>query len=365
MMVNTGVAAARADDPVFALPWLAKALRADAGSSTREFAHRTRIASVLQEMPDLRAIRFHQRLIQHAAFSPDGSRAATASYDGTVRVWDTATGAEIGLPRPHANPGAGLTLLFRVDFSPDGSRLVSAGNLDARLWDTASGRLLSPPLPHANEVRVARFSPDGSRILTASLDRTIRCWSATTGQPIGAPMSHEAGILVADWSPDGRLIVSGGRDRTVSVWDAATGRRLAVTPLHEGLISHVEVAPTGRYFVSASASPVFRVWHLPDATLAATLTAGRSVRQARFDPTGSHLLATESDGSARLWDWRRGTAVRSISHPGSRSAVVWVGWSANGRRVMTATAERARVWDIETGRPLTPPDPPYPYPHPR
>jgi eukaryotic-like serine/threonine-protein kinase len=158
LLVENGLRTAEAGDPVASLPWLVAALREELGDAQREWPHRARIGSVFAGLPELAALWVHERLIQHAAISPDGGRVATASYDGTVRVWDTVSGLEIGPARWHTNDGPGVTLLFHVGFSPDGTRVVSAGNRDARIWDVVTGDLTVPPLTHANEVRVAAFS---------------------------------------------------------------------------------------------------------------------------------------------------------------------------------------------------------------
>ena len=355
LLVDTGLNAATSGDPALSLPWLVAALQADAGDPARERPHRMRLASVLNEFPELRALWFHERLIQHAAFSRDGAKAATASYDGTVRVWDTATGAEIGPPRRHTNDGFGITLLFHVAFSPDGERVVSAGNRDARVWDVASGQLMGQPLRHSNEVRVASFSPDGLRILTAGIDRTLRIWNAATGDALTEPLLHDAGLLTAAWSPNGRFIASGGRDRLVKVWNAATGQLQSSTPTQEGEISHVEFSPDGEHFVTASRSTTVRVWRALDGVEVAALKNAGGVRHASFSPDGRWLLTSGTDHIARIWDWRAGTEQPALPH--RVESVVWVGWSADGQRALTAGPSRMQVWDIKSGEPLTPPLP--------
>jgi hypothetical protein len=118
----TGVRLAQAGNPLQALPWLVEALRLDAGEAAREHPHRTRIASLFAQSPTLEAMIFHERIIQHAAFSPDGRLVATASYDGTVRVTETDSGREVCPPLRHTNALLGVTYLYFVAFSPDGQR---------------------------------------------------------------------------------------------------------------------------------------------------------------------------------------------------------------------------------------------------
>ena len=101
---------------------------------------------------------------QSAAFSPDGSRIVTASFDLTARIWDAATAKEIALLRGHDGQ------LYSAAFSPDGSRIVTA-SLDqtARIWEAASAKEIAVLRGHEGAVRSAAFSPDGSRIVTGSI----------------------------------------------------------------------------------------------------------------------------------------------------------------------------------------------------
>ena len=83
-------------------------------------------------------------------------------------------------------------------------------------------------------VMSAAFSPDGTRIVTASLDRTARVWDAATGKPIGEPLKgHEVLCERAAFSPDGKRIVTASSDKTARIWDAETGQ-----PIGEPLTGH-------------------------------------------------------------------------------------------------------------------------------
>jgi eukaryotic-like serine/threonine-protein kinase len=355
LLVDNGLRVVEAGDPIASLPWFVAALREDLGDGEREWPHRARIGSLFKDLPELVALWFHERLIQHSAFSVDGRRVATASYDGTVRVWDTGSGREIGPARWHTNDGAGMTLLFHVAFSPDGSRVVSAGNRDARIWDVHSGAMLTSPLTHANEVRFAAFSPDGQHVLTASLDRTARLWDAASGEPIHSALEHEGGVLTASWSLDSRRVASGGRDRIARVWEVGSGRLLMATPPQEGEITQVEFSPDGEQLVATCGSAKVQIWRPADGELLATLRDEGGVRQARFSPDGERLITAGTDRQARIWDWRLGKSVLSLPH--RAGGVDWVGWSADGRRVFTACASRMQLWDAESGEALTAPLP--------
>src|SRR5271170_6927233 len=122
------------------------------------------------------ALAGHTGLVNSVAFSPDGSRIVTASWDTTARMWDAKTGAALATLSGHkfwVNSAA---------FSPDGGRVVTTSwDKTARVWDAKTGAALAVLSGHTGPVNSARFSPDGSRVITASNDNTARVWDAKTG----------------------------------------------------------------------------------------------------------------------------------------------------------------------------------------
>ncbi|CCA76377.1 related to WD40-repeat protein (notchless protein) [Serendipita indica DSM 11827] len=109
-------------------------------------------------------------------------------------------------------------------------------------------------LGHQRSVTAVSFSPDGTRIVSGSWDRTIRQWDAETGQPLGEPLQgHEGEVMAIAFSPDGTRIVSGSSDSTIRQWDAETGQPLG-EPLqgHESFVNTVACSPDGTQVVSGS-----------------------------------------------------------------------------------------------------------------
>jgi len=121
----------------------------------------------------------HQGWINGVAFSPDGTRLATGSYDGTARVWDAATGRELLTLTGHQST------VLAVTFSPDGGQLATASyDGTAKIWDTAPGRELLTLVGHAGSVEAVATSPDGRHLVTASGDGKVKMWDAATGQEL-------------------------------------------------------------------------------------------------------------------------------------------------------------------------------------
>ena len=152
------------------------------------------------------------------AFSPDGRRLASAGDDGTVRLWDPATGAELATLTGHTGR------VTAVAFSPDGRRWPPP------VPTRRCGCGTRPPAPqlatltgHTGPVTAVAFSPDGRLLASASGDGTVRLWDPATGAEQAALTGHTGSVTAVAFSPDGRRLASAGCDGTVRLWDPATG----------------------------------------------------------------------------------------------------------------------------------------------
>ncbi len=109
-------------------------------------------------------------------------------------------------------------------------------------------------------VQSAAFSPDGKRIVTASVDNTARVWDAARGKVLATLEGHSSYVYSAAYSPDGKRIVTASRDETARVWDAASGKVLAVLEGHSHFVYSAAYSPDGKRIVTASADKTARVW---------------------------------------------------------------------------------------------------------
>ncbi|BDC45339.1 eIF2A-related protein [Paraburkholderia terrae] len=287
----------------------------------------------------------HHDVVRSATFSPDGRRVATASADGTARLWDAATGQVIAQLSGHQGP------VISVAFSPDGRRVVTASvDRTARVWNAATGQVIASLAGHQGMVRSAAFSPDGRWVATASADGTARLWDAATGQVIAQLSGHQGPVISVAFSPDGRRVVTASVDRTARVWNAATGQVIASLAGHQGMVRSAAFSPDGRRVVTASWDSTARVWSAATGQVIASLAGHQErVESAAFSPDGRRVVTASSDWTARVWDAATGQVIASLT--GHQDEVTFSAFSPDGRRVVTASRDNtARVWDAATGQ---------------
>jgi hypothetical protein len=152
-------------------------------------------------------------------------------------------------------------------FSPDGTRLVTASDdRTARIWDAATGRLLVTLKGHAGPVNGATFSPRGAHLATVSADNMARLWDVATGKSLATLEGHTGAVNSAVFSADGTRLVTASNDWTVRLWDVATGKSLATLEGHAGPVNSVVFSADGTRLVTASRDGTARLWRVPPPT---------------------------------------------------------------------------------------------------
>jgi WD40 repeat protein len=319
------------------------------------------------------------------AFSPDGRTLATASYDKTVRLWDTAKWQ----PRKTLSGHTGWVL--SVAFAPDGGMLATGGyDKTVRLWDAETGEPRGVWKDHSAGVRSVAFAPDGKQLASAGADRIIRVWNTADGTIAHLLKGHRGAVRAVAFSPDGKALASGAEDRTVKLWDAATGKERATIagmpdivgavrfspkgqtlaagtftgavvvcdPLtghrRQTLVGHNEpvtavlFADDGRRLITASQDRALREWSSAkpaDATSLRTLR-GLAVPAAAVavSPDGRRAVSGGTDGSLTFWDATTGEIDGTLPDAHA-DAVAHVAWSGDGQRVVSVGREgRVQVW---------------------
>jgi WD40 repeat protein len=280
----------------------------------------------------------HTASVRAVAWSPDGSRLASASRDGSTRIWDAATGAEL------LALGDRDELLDAVAWSPDCAWIATCGRgCPVNVFDTRTGmRVAALELP--DFTRDLAFSPDGTRLAAASRDRVIRIFDTLTWRTVVELIGHGNEVWGVAWSPDGRRLASVSHDKTAIVWDAETGAVQRTFTAHTRLMQGVGWSPDGTRIIVSSSDGKIMTWDVAEFRLADAIAGYRDTPSwIRWSPDGRRIAFVCGDRTARIWDAERDAEVAVLRGHGD---IVWsASWSPDGTRIVTGSEDATvRVW---------------------
>jgi WD40 repeat protein/energy-coupling factor transporter ATP-binding protein EcfA2 len=285
----------------------------------------------------------HEMTVYSAAFDRDGKRIITASGDGTVRIWDAQSGKEV------LRVGKADDFMGYAAISPDESCLVTGNNELVQLWDTKNGNLLRTFHGHESVVHWVGFSPDGTRIASASGDDTIRIWNLDSVKPeILCWDKHQGRVNHAIFSNDGKYIVSASADKTARLWSAQDGREILSFDHHDGEVSMVCISSDAKRLVTACLN-IVRVWDIKNKTLIHILSGHGPINSVSFNPDGTKIVAAFGDRKVRLWNLKNGKEMNIPNDDGE--LVNTVCFSPRGTYLVMGSANGVvKLYDASSGK---------------
>jgi RNA polymerase sigma factor (sigma-70 family) len=289
-------------------------------------------------------------------FLPGDNELISASFDGSVRLWDLVTGKEA------RRLAGGLDLIGIAVLSPDGTAVAAISNdSTVHVWDVTTGREVRtfgnlPSYPPA-----LAFAPGGQALAAGYAgERLIRLWDLATGRELRQFKGEITGVECVAFTPDGRTLIAGDDAGSVFVWDVASGklRRSWKTPAR--WVLRLAVSPDGQSLatVGGGSESEVRLWEIDTGREVRQLATGdRRVDRVTFAPDGRTLavggqVATEF-GSVQLWDPATGQQLRRWTATGFGMGALT--FSHDGRTVAAAGNDcRIRLWEAATGKELQP-----------
>jgi WD40 repeat protein/transcriptional regulator with XRE-family HTH domain len=290
----------------------------------------------------------HTASVNGVAYSPEGKLIATASDDGTVKIWDADTGKEILTFSGHN--GA----VHDISFSPDGRYLASASDDGtAKIWNLQSGEPVLTFAGHGDTVFDVAFSPDGNLVATSGLDEYVRIWDPISGdESLALPFEGGDQLRGLAFVPDGtRIAVTSTKHPWGRVWDTSTGEVLLNGfPAHRDALVDIAFSSDGKLIATASSDATAKIWDTATGELLYTL-AGHTlpVTGVAFDPAATHLATTSWDQTTRLWSIQ--PTSESLFIPIDAPWSMRISYSPDGNRILAGDPDEksTKVWEATSG----------------
>ncbi|WP_282012213.1 caspase family protein [Nitrospina watsonii] len=247
----------------------------------------------------------HEGAVQVVSISPDGRLAASGGADTTVRLWNLSSGEEERILRGHFGAVTSLT------FSSNGQRLISGGSDEAVvLWNTSTGEALhtffdtrgsGSGFAPLEPVRAVGIAPDGDTVVAAQ-GNSVRLWQTATGTQVWLQSSKSA-IATTVFFPDGERIAFAGQDGGIHLVAAATGAPLRTLETHAGGVNAVALSQDGNHLVSGGQDGTLKLWRLESGSALHVFEGHtQAVTSVAFAPDGRFAVSGSRDHSVRQWD---------------------------------------------------------------
>ncbi len=291
------------------------------------------LGQVFSKVEELNSFDGHSEWLSSVTFSPDGQTIASASYDGTVKLW-SHDGYLLKNLQGHTD------VVNDVSFSPDGHIIASAcWDKTIKLWKS-DGTLLKTLQGHRDSILGVSFSPSGQTIASVSKDKTIKLWSLD-GRLLRTIQGHNNSVLNVTFSRDGQTIASASKDKTIKLW-SLDGTLLKTLEGHRDTVSAISFSPNSKMLVSSSLDKTLKLWSRDGKLLNTLDTHQQAVLDVALSPDGQTIASASADRTIKLWRVD-GSPIKTLE--GHRDSVSGVSFSPDGKMLVSSSLDKTvKLW---------------------
>ncbi len=293
----------------------------------------------------------HTDKVTSISLSPDESVIASASFDGTIRLWDIGIGQTmIELPTKKLP-------LLAVSFSPNGQYIAHAYAVDEDcsiyIWNLNNNCYQCVLKGHQSIVRSISFSHDGHYLVSTSNDGTIRVWDISKEKCVNILRDCDIITLSAVFSPDDSLIVVASSDKFVRIWSTESWKLIHILEGHSDVVTHVTFSEDGSMLASASEDYTIRIWDTTTWKCLRCLKEHKGVvLSTAFSSENLLLVSGSLDNTIRIWDLEKGQCGMILKgHTDRVNAVLF----HQGTHFVVSSSDDAtiRIWELFNDEPKT------------
>ncbi|XP_015988708.2 WD repeat-containing protein 88 [Rousettus aegyptiacus] len=293
----------------------------------------------------------HQHIVSSCRFCVDDTKLLSGSYDCTVKLWDAMDGS---LLRDFENGPKAPVLECSV--TADNRRITAAAyDKTLRTWDLETGKLLWK-ISHESFISSCKFSPDGKYVVSGlDVDCGICLTDAENAKTVSYVRDHhKRSVTACCFDPDGQKVASVSLDRSIKIWDVTNqATLLTIANAHTNAISNCCFTFSGHFLCTSSWDKTLKIWNVHTGECrnrgaCVTLMQGHdgSVSSCHFARDTSFLVSGGYDKTVAIWDV--GEGYRKLSLKGHNDWVMDVDVSSNKKWILSASKDRTmRLWNIE------------------